>query len=99
MYFSEGGSSTGHVWDGNSDINQISSFPTTSHINTDKNFSFASYYADYMVLQGSPKKAVIWGYAPPTSEGATVTLLISPGNVTYTTQVTENLVWSLKIGK
>ncbi|XP_040902845.1 sialate O-acetylesterase [Toxotes jaculatrix] len=40
----------------------------------DGNLSFASYYGDYMVLQKSPERAVLWGYGP---EGAQVTVSLS----------------------
>ncbi|KAM9853189.1 sialate O-acetylesterase [Aulostomus maculatus] len=36
--------------------------------------TFASYYGDYMVLQKSPERAVLWGYGP---EGARVTVFLT----------------------
>ncbi|KAF7219404.1 sialate O-acetylesterase [Nothobranchius furzeri] len=40
----------------------------------DGKLSFASYYGDHMVLQKSPQRAVLWGYAP---EGSQVTVYLS----------------------
>ncbi|XP_057694725.1 sialate O-acetylesterase-like isoform X1 [Corythoichthys intestinalis] len=40
-----------------------------------KNFCFASYYGDHMVLQKSPERSVLWGYGSP--EGALVTVYLS----------------------
>ncbi|XP_053385151.1 uncharacterized protein LOC128550329 [Mercenaria mercenaria] len=67
-------------------------------LSLERNFSFASYYGDNMVLQGIPKKAVIWGYAPPSSEGNTVELLIDQRNMTHSTTVTDDLLWAVQIG-
>ena len=38
------------------------------------NFKFASYYASYMVLQQSPSKAVVWGYADAAGDIVTLTV-------------------------
>ena len=36
--------------------------------------TFASYYANSMVLQEAPARAVIWGYGAEASQGQTVTV-------------------------
>lgn len=64
-----------------------------------RNFSFASYYGDHMVLQGSPRKAVIWGYAPENSTIGTVIITMYPRNATYMAVVTENQLWAVTIGR
>ncbi|XP_077467476.1 sialate O-acetylesterase isoform X2 [Stigmatopora argus] len=40
-----------------------------------KDFCFASYYGDHMVLQKSPERSILWGYGSP--EGALVTVYLS----------------------
>jgi len=40
-------------------------------------FSFASYYESNMVLQISPARSVIWGFAPVADIGALVSLNLS----------------------
>ena len=35
-----------------------------SDVNTVREFSFASYYGDHMVLQKAPQRAIVWGYHP-----------------------------------
>lgn len=69
-----------------------------NHKAGNRNFSFASYYGDHMVLQAAPRKAVIWGYAPDGSQGVTVQVLLKPDDVKYTTVVTDNLLWNVTIG-
>ena len=64
-----------------------------------QNFSFASYFSDHMVLQASPKRAVVWGYASPGTEGQTVTItVLARAKISYEAVVAENLIWSTKIG-
>lgn len=64
----------------------------------DRNFSFASYYGDHMVLQGSPRKAVVWGYVPGDMMSDHVLVILEPGSQTYSAEVTEELTWAVKIG-
>ena len=43
-------------------------------------FDFASYYADNMVLQKAPVRAVLWGYANQSDIGSVVTVDIDGAN-------------------
>ena len=61
-------------------------------------FSFASYYGDHMVLQGTPKKAVIWGYAPSGSAGKPVNVRVVGENMTASAPVTNHLLWAVELG-
>ncbi|XP_060559464.1 sialate O-acetylesterase-like [Ruditapes philippinarum] len=72
--------------------------PTLEIEQSDRKFSFASYYGDNMVLQGQPKKAVIWGYAPLGSEGKAVNVQINGVNVTSSTIITDHLLWAVELG-
>lgn len=66
---------------------------------SNRTFSFASYYSDHMVLQGSPREAVIWGYAHEDPAYKTVKIFINPGSMTYFAKVTPDLMWAAKIGR
>ncbi|XP_052802563.1 sialate O-acetylesterase-like isoform X1 [Mya arenaria] len=80
------------------DVAEIQS--STKGIIKQANFSFASYYNDQMVLQGSPRKAMVWGYATNGTQGMPVLLTVAALNSTdtYKTVVTQQLIWSVAIG-
>ncbi|KAJ1174756.1 hypothetical protein NDU88_000048 [Pleurodeles waltl] len=65
---------------------------------TDASFDFASYYADHMVLQMAPAKAIIWGYG---DVGAFVTVSIYKdynGLMKKTVQVGGNAdIWKVAL--
>ena len=50
-----------------------------------------------MVLQGAPRKALIWGSAPENTNGEEVTLTLD-GKTYSTSAVTEEGTWSFNIG-
>jgi len=52
-----------------------------------------------MVLQGTPRKAVIWGYAPSGSEQNKVQVILEPDNQVYYGVVSADLTWTATIGK
>ncbi|OWF52495.1 Sialate O-acetylesterase [Mizuhopecten yessoensis] len=58
---------------------------------SNKNFKFAAYYGDHMVLQRAPKQAVVWGYHPFTYVYVGVTV----GNSTQYGLVNTQGVWSV----
>ena len=51
---------------------------------SDTVFKYASYYESNMVLQRSPQRSNIWGYAPAGDIGETVTLTVSNASYTVT---------------
>ncbi|KAK9395093.1 sialate O-acetylesterase [Crotalus adamanteus] len=60
-------------------------------------FHFASYYADHMVLQKEPSRAIIWGFGDP---GSKVTLTVSQNHsiVTKMVQMEENCdTWKIML--
>ena len=48
-------------------------------------FSFASYYADHMVLQREPAEAAIWGYANAVGDQVNVTIEVEGLERIYST--------------
>ncbi|XP_052223291.1 sialate O-acetylesterase-like [Dreissena polymorpha] len=65
--------------------------------NGDKNFSFASYYQNHMVLQGSPKQSIIWGYAPSSAVGQMVTIMIDHVAHNFSVPVMQDQTWAAKL--
>ena len=60
-------------------------------------FSLASYYEDHMVLQSAPREARVWGYAPKSTVGKTVSITLSSsgsGNAPYTANYTAKVILS-----
>ncbi|XP_076467391.1 sialate O-acetylesterase-like [Babylonia areolata] len=57
-----------------------------------KEFSFASYYGDHMVLQRAPQRATVWGYHP--EPGYRIILQVK-GRKIYSAVVNDRGVWSV----
>ena len=47
------------------------------------NFAFASYYGDHMVLQQSPSRSMVWGYANLDEQGLKVKVIVSTPREDY----------------
>ena len=55
------------------------------------NFAFASYYGDHMVLQQSPARPMVWGYANLDERGLKVKVMVSTPREDYS-KIYEALV-------
>ena len=55
------------------------------------NFAFASYYGDHMVLQQSPSRPMVWGYANLEEQGLKVKVIVSSSREDYS-RIYEALV-------
>ncbi|ELU03144.1 hypothetical protein CAPTEDRAFT_112206, partial [Capitella teleta] len=61
-------------------------------------FAFASYYSSGMVLQRSPRRASIWGYAPLGTVGQAVKLTVSSANSTASFEAKVSIgVWRVQL--